>query len=137
MQNKITKLGKTNTLITNISEDKTHNNLQTTKLQNEAKKINKSYSNTQKEKINLTYQNCRGFGSKEKIIHAASLACDHEIIILTETWLTKKHKSNAYFPDKFIIYRRDRTETRSDTNEIKKGGGLIMAIENRIFPPFS
>lgn len=76
----------------------------------------------------IFYQNCRGFGSKEKIIHPSMLACDYNIVILTETWLKSKHNTSAYFPDKFSVYRRDRESTRDNSYEIKNGGGLILAI---------
>lgn len=125
---------KKNQIIDNKNEGKKNNNIQS-ELHTEKTKIDE-LNNVQMFDIKriltqIFYQNCRGFGSKERIIHASMLACQWEIIILVETWLTVNHNSCAYFPDKFNVYRRDRKSIRPNGNEIKKGG-LVMAVKKNL-----
>lgn len=91
-------------------------------------KILNNSNKSKREIIRLAYQNCRGIGTKEKKIHSAALSCDYEIIVMTETWLKEKHKTSAFFTDKFNVFRRDRSELRVNGTEIKNGGGLIVAV---------
>jgi hypothetical protein len=62
-----------------------------------------------------------------------------DVIILTETWLSKEHLDNEILPDNiYKIYRKDRS-TRShppDPNNAskfrRKGGGVLIAVKTNI-----
>jgi hypothetical protein len=62
-----------------------------------------------------------------------------DVIILTETWLSKEHLDNEILPDNiYKVYRRDRS-TRShppDPNNAnkfrRKGGGVLIAVKTNI-----
>lgn len=50
------------------------------------------------------------------------------MIVICETWLTKNHKSEEYFPPDFVVHRKDRYNF--DTN--LKGGGVLIALKTSI-----
>ena len=47
-----------------------------------------------------------------------------DIVIGTETWLSKDIKSSELFPDSYTVYRKDRDGT--------KGGGVLIAVKDNI-----
>lgn len=49
------------------------------------------------------------------------LACDSDVILLTETWLHNNVLSSEFFGDKYNVYRCDRIGTR--------GGGVLIAVD--------
>lgn len=77
----------------------------------------------------MYYQNVRGLRTKSTTFYLSTTDCNHDVIVLTETWLNSSHQSTEYFNNDFNVYRRDRTvHTRS--NEF--GGGVLIAIRSSL-----
>ncbi|MCP4456756.1 MAG: hypothetical protein GY816_01820, partial [Cytophagales bacterium] len=62
-----------------------------------------------------------------------------DIIVLTETWLSKEHLDNEILPDNiYKVYRKDRSKRShppdpSDPNKYRrKGGGVLIAVKTDI-----
>ena len=62
-----------------------------------------------------------------------------DIIVLTETWLSKEHLDNEIFPDSiYKVYRRDRSKHThppdpDNPNKFRrKGGGVLVAVKANI-----
>lgn len=53
-------------------------------------------------------------------------ACDYDIILLTETWLTPSHMSEEYFNNEYVVYRCDRSVS---TSPFSMGGGALIAVK--------
>jgi Reverse transcriptase (RNA-dependent DNA polymerase) len=51
------------------------------------------------------------------------LASDHDIIVVTETWLNTSVSDSEIFPDHYGVYRCDRHDGR-------KGGGVLIGLKN-------
>lgn len=77
------------------------------------------------DSLSFYYQNVRGLRTKSKKFYLSVLACDYDIIALTETWLNLSHHSEEYFSSDYIVHRRDRT-TNSNSNE--RGGSVLVAV---------
>ena len=62
-----------------------------------------------------------------------------DVIILTETWLSKEHLDNEILPDNiYKVYRRDRSKRShppdpNNANKFRrKGGGVLIAVKTNI-----
>ena len=62
-----------------------------------------------------------------------------DIIILTETWLSKEHLDNEILPDNiYKVYRRDRSkhshppDPDNPNKYRRKGGGVLVAVKTNI-----
>lgn len=64
---------------------------------------------------------------KDKIL-LSSTSCDYDVIVLSETWLTKDKFSTEFFDPRYTVYRKDRCD--SDIAAIK-GGGVLVAIDSK------
>lgn len=74
--------------------------------------------------VSVYYQNSRGLCSKHKRFFCTSTSYDHDVIILTETWLKKELSNAEFFDDSYNVYRKDRS--------IKRGGGVLIALKNEL-----
>ncbi|MCP4457688.1 MAG: hypothetical protein GY816_06630, partial [Cytophagales bacterium] len=62
-----------------------------------------------------------------------------DVIILTETWLSKEHLDNEILPDNiYKVYRRDRSrqshppDAENPNKFRRKGGGVLVAVKTNI-----
>ena len=62
-----------------------------------------------------------------------------DVIILTETWLSKEHLDNEILPDNFYkVYRKDRSkrshppDPNNPNKYRRKGGGVLIAVKTNI-----
>lgn len=72
--------------------------------------------------INIYYQNIRGLRTKTHNFYRQLSLENYDIIILTETWLNESVCSAELFDDRYIVYRRDRNNSKKD------GGGVLIAV---------
>jgi hypothetical protein len=114
---------------------------------------NTSILNPGPNTLNVMYQNVRGFvpfshlgRSNMPLITGKLLELQTkvyqdkpDVIILTETWLSKEHLDNEIFPDNFYkVYRRDRSKRSHppDPNNPSKfrtnGGGVLIAVRTGV-----
>lgn len=75
----------------------------------------------------IYYQNVRGLRTKSKLFFLSTLACDYDVIALTETWFNDTHSSSEWFNGAYIVHRSDR-----NTNNSGKGGGVVIATKRTI-----
>lgn len=92
---------------------------------NNKKSNSKTTASNDVTQIRVYYQNVRGLGSKHKKFFCESSSSDHDIVILTETWLKDTHLSAEYFDESYDVYQRDRA--------FKRGGGVLIATNNHVF----
>ena len=104
-----------------------------------------------KNKLSVFYQNVRGFipptelGKPNPQLSSIKLAefqtyvyeSKPDIIVLNETWLTKRIKDSEIFPNEnYKVFRLDRTrkthpEDPSNPDKYKKsGGGVLIAVKS-------
>ena len=62
-------------------------------------------------------------------MYIASIELDHDIIVLTETWLDDTILSELVICDKYAIYRSDRNANNS-ARQIR--GGVLIAVSKRL-----
>ena len=54
------------------------------------------------------------------------MACDYDIIALTETWFNDSHLNSEYFNRSYIVHRSDRNPNNSD---LSRGGSVLLATK--------
>ncbi|KAL0859708.1 hypothetical protein ABMA27_010070 [Loxostege sticticalis] len=54
------------------------------------------------------------------------LACEYDVIALSETWLASDIFDSELFNDRYVVYRRDRDSSFFHTK--KYGGGVLLAV---------
>lgn len=79
--------------------------------------------------ISVYYQNVRGLRTKVDEFFLAATESNYDVIIITETWLNDQFYSQQLFGDRYTVYRKDRN---SDTSTKKRGGGVLIAVTNRL-----
>lgn len=79
--------------------------------------------------LSLYYQNVQGLNSLTNVILNSSSACEYDIVALTETWVQDGVYNSELFPARYTVFRKDRDLKRT---QLKKGGGSLLAINNRI-----
>lgn len=55
----------------------------------------------------IYYQNVRSIPAKTDLRSRISSSL-YKVICFTETWSTKEHDDDCYFPQNFVVYRNDR-----------------------------
>lgn len=81
-------------------------------------------------KFKIYYQNFRGLRTKTNDLKIASIICDYDIIVGSESWLDDNINDSEFISDKFTVYRRDRY---SSVMRPKKGGGVFIAVSKVLF----
>ena len=102
-------------------------------------------------RLKVMYQNVRGFVpfsglgksimplNDDKLLEFQSRVFEYkpDMIILTETWLSKEHLDNEILPDtNYKIFRKDRSkrshppDAHNNKRFRSKGGGVLIAIKN-------
>ncbi|XP_062534250.1 uncharacterized protein LOC134203396 [Armigeres subalbatus] len=76
----------------------------------------------------MYYQNVRGLRTKLDDIFLASIDCNYDVIILTETGLDDSINSLQVFSTSFNVYRCDRSPLNSDKRSF---GGVLIAVAER------
>lgn len=76
--------------------------------------------------ISLLYQNVRGLRTKTREFRESLAACDNDIICVTESWLNQNVNDEELFDDRYLVIRKDRDYTLSDS---LKGGGCIIGFK--------
>lgn len=66
-------------------------------------------------------------GKKDHIL-LSTTATIYDVIVLTETWLNENKFDFEFFDPRFIVYRKDRSESNIDAG---KGGGVLIAIDSK------
>ncbi|GBN76943.1 hypothetical protein AVEN_113729-1 [Araneus ventricosus] len=51
---------------------------------------------------------------------------DHDVILITETWLCEDIDSLELFDDRYLVFRKDRG---SSSNSCRRGGGVVIAVK--------
>lgn len=74
--------------------------------------------------LKIYYQNVRGLRSKCREVKINILNNDHDIYILTESWLNDSVFDGEIFDSRYTVYRRDRNAMN--------GGGVLIAVSNDI-----
>jgi exonuclease III len=77
--------------------------------------------------MNLYYQNVGGIRTQLQEVYMNSLLGEHDLIVLTETWLNESHHDPEILSPEYNIYRVDRKfEQRAQT----RGGGVLTAVKS-------
>ena len=65
-----------------------------------------------------------------KLVEFQNLVCSHDaqIVAVTETWLNETVVDAELLPPNYFIYRKDRHDTVAN----KRGGGVLLAIDQQI-----
>ena len=82
--------------------------------------------------MNALLYNVRSLINREKRLEFADFVLRHnyDLILLTETWLTRNIKNSEFFLTHYNIIRADRpTVNKSETS---KHGGCLIAIEKSL-----
>jgi len=80
-------------------------------------------------RLSVLYQNVRGLKTKTDKLYLSSMQLDHQIIALSESWLTDDINSNELFPSNYCVFRRDRS---SGASAKQRGGGVLIATLNTL-----
>lgn len=83
-----------------------------------------SYNN-----LSIYYQNARGLRSKCLDFYRNMSLSNHDIIVITETWLVDSISSSELFDDRYLVWRRDRDYLATGQT---KGGGVLIAVRKDI-----
>ena len=67
--------------------------------------------------------------TKTDNLFRSSFACNHDVIILTETWLNDSFSSLELFNPQYTVFRKDRNYAELN---IQRGGGVLIATTNRL-----
>lgn len=59
----------------------------------------------------------------------AATDSDHDVIVITETWLNEDFIPQLLFGDRFTVYRKDRN---AELTGKKRGGGVLIAVSNHL-----
>lgn len=78
------------------------------------------------QRLSLYYHNSTSLRCKSKSFFLSVLAEDYDIICVCETWLTSSFKSTEFFPDDYLVYRKDRY---SEPECNRRGGGILIAVK--------
>lgn len=81
--------------------------------------------------LSIYYQNVRGLRTKCEDFYISALNHEYDVIILVETWLNSTVYDHEFLDDRYNIYRRDRSSTRSFLNR-REGGGVCVAVHKRL-----
>lgn len=129
--NNTTKLENSLTNFSNYTPktNKTSNNIKSLKSSPSSSSNHCQSNNNIPDSLHIYYQNVRGIRTKSKNFYLQTLATNCDVITLTETWLNNSHKSEEYFGNDFIVYRRDRSHLNSSASI---GGGVLLAISSKI-----
>lgn len=73
------------------------------------------------DNVSIYYQNVRGLKSKTHLLYENILACNYDIIILTETWLDSTVYDREVCDDRYRVFRQERSGRR--------GGGVLAALK--------
>ncbi|XP_055523192.1 uncharacterized protein LOC129717344 [Wyeomyia smithii] len=79
--------------------------------------------------LRIYYQNVRGLRTKIDDFFLTATECDHNIIVLTETWLDDHIDSAQFCGSLFTVYRCDRNRHNSCKS---RGGGVLIAVSKRL-----
>ena len=82
-----------------------------------------------KNKLTIYYQNVRGLNTKTHELKNSSYYCNFDIIGFTETWLSPQVLNSELFSNEYLVFRSDR---RTSLLNIKRGGGVLLAIHNNL-----
>ena len=85
----------------------------------------KSKYNPNKPSLRTVVINARSLRGKPDQLQCVLSSTDPDIVIVTETWLDASIMSSEIFPSDFTAYRKDR---KTDT----RGGGVLIAVNNRL-----
>ena len=77
-----------------------------------------------KRPLRIININCEGVTGHKEEFQNLIQSTKPDIILGTESWLKSKHKTSEYFPENFIVYRRDRQN--------RARGGVFVAISDTL-----
>lgn len=77
----------------------------------------------------IYYNNVRCITNKRNISMKIDLSV-YKILCFTETWLTSKIDSSAYFPLSFNVYRYDRVNPANSVTGTRRSGGVAVIIHS-------
>uniref|UniRef100_A0A8D8QFL3 Endonuclease/exonuclease/phosphatase domain-containing protein n=1 Tax=Cacopsylla melanoneura TaxID=428564 RepID=A0A8D8QFL3_9HEMI len=81
--------------------------------------------------IDIFYQNTNSLKRKTMNFYLNVLSEDHDVIVITESWLSYDITNNEVFDARYDVYRQDRVLINEKGNE-KRGGGILFAIKKTI-----
>lgn len=87
----------------------------------ETRKLNSKFSSF--------YFNARSVNNKGDSLLLNTALSEHDIIAITETWLSPDHHDREFMDDKYKTFRKDRIFSDIDC---ENGGGVLIAIKNEI-----
>lgn len=79
--------------------------------------------------LSVYYQNVRGINTKVNEIYNNSAACNNDVIVFTETWLSDSVLNSEIFSINFVAFRCDR---RFDLVGATRGGGVVLALRRNL-----
>ncbi|CAG4967484.1 unnamed protein product [Colias eurytheme] len=79
--------------------------------------------------LNIYYQNTRGLRTKTHTFSRQVLCNQFDIIVLTETWLNSSVNNSELFDPRYIVYRRDRGDSKCCKRD---GGGVLIAVSRKL-----
>lgn len=71
----------------------------------------------------------RGLRTKLFLLRQTFLACDYDIIVLSETWLNENFLDSEICHSGYMVYRYDRN---SKTSKLDRGGGVLIAVRSNL-----
>lgn len=77
----------------------------------------------------IYYQNVRGLRTKSVLFYNEVLLCEHDIICLTETWLSDDVVSEELFPSEYTVFRSDRNFQLTNHS---RGRGVLIASRDGV-----
>lgn len=81
--------------------------------------------------IRFHYVNAGGIRSKIPIFFASPATCDHDVIVVTETWLVSSVLDAELTPPGWFLFQRDRHSAIDATGY---GGGVIILVRAELRP---
>lgn len=81
------------------------------------------------DSLRVYYQNVRSLRSRADDIFTAVCDAEHDIIVLTETWLNDHFYSAQFFYDNYNVYRKYRCTISTGKS---RGGGVLIAVASRL-----
>ena len=82
--------------------------------------------------LNLVHLNIRSLFSKIDLSKTTFSNANIQILGFSETWLSDVVPKQLVNIPGFVMYRNDRKIINSETNQIKKGGGVGLYVSNKL-----
>ncbi|GBN78909.1 hypothetical protein AVEN_101668-1, partial [Araneus ventricosus] len=83
------------------------------------------------QRIDHICKSTRGLRTKTSDFYSSVASDDHDVILITETWLCDDIDSLELFDERYLVFRRDRG---SSSDSCRRGGGVLIAVKKCFNP---